>query len=507
MQFQFVSSLVALKGAVIIPVLPGKGLTAAGKKLDRETSGAVSRALKNSPRFEGKPDQILSVNGFAHKTLTHVILWGVGDVASYADKDPQHAGGNLYAFLGGGGFKEATVIVSDIEKLNKKIDVAANAAFGASLRSYRFDKYKTKQKPEQKPSLQRLTFIVGNKAKSTKEFADLSAVAKGVALARDLVSEPPNELYAATFVKKVQQSIKGLPIKVKVLNETQMKKLGMNALLAVNAGSDHEAFTLILEYNGLKSNKKSTPLVLVGKGVTFDSGGYCIKPGVGAWPMSDMKFDMGGGAAVVGALEALARRKAKAHVVGLVGLVENLVDEDAMLPGAVVTSMSGQTIEVLNTDAEGRMVLADVIWYAQQNYKPKTIINIATLTGAIVMALSDQYGGLFSNDDKLTQQVLDAGKNSNERMWHMPVDACLDKHIDTPIADIANLNNGGAGASAGALFIKKFVQPGVAWAHLDIAAMAWSKSGSAICPAGATGFGVRLFDRYIRDNIEGKKKA
>ena len=505
MQIQFVSSLAALKGAVILPVLPEKALTAAGKRLDKETGGAIARALKNSAKFDGKADQTLNVNGFDHKTITHVILWGVGDVAGYAEKDPQHAGGNLSALLNNLGLKEATVVLTDAEKLNKKIDIAAQAAYGALLRSYRFDKYKTKLKPEQKPSLAKLNFLVGNKAKTAKHFADLSAVAKGVFLARDLVTEPPNELYAGSFVKKVQQSIKGLPLKVKVLNEQQMKKLGMHALLAVNAGSDHEAYTLILEYNGLKSKKKSTPLVLVGKGVTFDTGGYCLKPGAGAWPMSDMKFDMGGGAAVVGALEALARRKAKAHVVGLVGLVENLVDEDAYLPGAVLKTMSGQTVEVLNTDAEGRLVLADILWYAQETYKPKTVINIATLTGAIVMALADQYGGLFSNDEALTDKILKAGQAVNERMWHMPVDACLDRHIDTPIADIANLNSGGAGASAGALFVKKFIQPGVKWAHLDIAGMAWSKGGSAVTPAGATGFGVRLFDRYVRENIEGKR--
>lgn len=507
MQFQFVSSQTTFKGVLIVPVLAKKALTATGKKLDAEIGGALTTALKNSIRFEGKPDQILNVNGFAHKTITQIVLWGVGEIATFADKDLQNAGGNLSAYLNTQGLGTATVLISDLEKLNKKFDIAAHIAYGATLRNYRFDKYKTKLKPEQKPSLTGLTFIVSNKAKSIKDYAELAAVAKGVYLARDLVMEPPNELYAATFIKQVQQSVKGLPLKIKTLNKEQMKKLGMNALLAVNQGSDHDPYTLIIEYNGLKSKKKSTPVVLVGKGVTFDSGGYCIKPGAGAWPMSDMKFDMAGGAAVVGAMESLARRKAKAHVIGLVGLVENLVDEDAMLPGAIVTSMSGQTIEVLNTDAEGRMVLADVVWYAQETYKPKTIINIATLTGSIVMALADQYGGLFSNDDNLTKHILDAGQKSTERMWHMPIDACLDKHIDTPIADISNLNSGGAGASAGALFIKKFIQPGVAWAHLDIAGMAWAKGGSAIAPAGATGFGVRLFDRYIRDYVESKQKA
>ncbi len=507
MQFQFLNTKAALKGVIVLPILSDKALTATGKRLDKETGGALTRAMKNSPRFEAKADQILSVNGFDHNTLTHIILWGVGDVKTYVEKDPQHAGGNLSSVLNGSGFKEVTIIVDDIEKLNKKIDLASNMAFGAMLRSYRFDKYKTKQKPEQKPSVERIKFVVSNAAKSTKSYDEMAGLAKGVYLARDLVTEPPNELYAATFIKRVREQIKGLPIKVKVLNEDQMKKLGMNALLAVNQGSDHEPFTLILEYKGLKSKKKSTPLVLVGKGVSFDTGGYCLKPGMGAWPMSDMKFDMGGGAAVVGAMESLARRKAKAHVVGLVGLVENLVDEDAVLPGAVITTMSGQTIEVLNTDAEGRMVLADVLWYAQETYKPKIILDIATLTGAIVMALADQYAGLFSNDDDLTQHILDAGKATNERMWHMPVDACLDKHIDSSISDFANLNSGGAGASAGALFIKKFIQPGVKWAHLDIAGMAWTKAGSAVCPTGATGFGVRLFDRFVRDVIEGKQKA
>lgn len=500
--FVFSQSLASPKGILVLPVAEDNVLMTSGSKLDKELKGALSRAMKTQEAFTGEKNEILVVNGFAHKSLTQVVLFGVGETKGLTENDFQVFGGTVAAHLNKSLVKEAMVWVDGFKTT---FDPAAAMAMGASLRNYRLDKYKTKLASNQKNTLRKLAFLVADKKRADAQWKAIEGLTNGILLARDLVTEPPNKIYAETFVQRVRKEIKGLPLTLKLLNKKQMEKLGMGVLLAVNQASDREPYTLILEYNGLK-NKKDMPVALVGKGVTFDTGGLCLKPGLppGGWPMYEMKFDMAGGAAVVGAMMALAARKAKTNVVGLVGLVENVISDEAFMPADVVTSMSGQTIEVLNTDAEGRMVLADVMWYAQKTYKPKTIIDIATLTGAIVMALGDQYAGVFGNDDALIGKLTEAGRKSGDRAWHMPIDSALEKHVDSAVADVSNLGSGGPGSASAARFLERFVQKGVKWAHIDMAGTAWTKTGNALTPVGATGYGVRLFEQFVRDNFESK---
>jgi leucyl aminopeptidase len=291
-----------------------------------------------------------------------------------------------------------------------------------------------------------------------------------------------------------------LGVKVEVLGDARMKKLGMGALLGVGQGSARESQLIVMQWNGAAASKK--PVALVGKGVTFDSGGISLKPGAG---MEMMKFDMGGAAAVIGTMKALAGRKAKVNAVGVVGAVENMPSSKAQRPGDVVTSMSGQTIEVINTDAEGRLVLADVLWYTQKRFKPQFMINLATLTGAIIVSLGYEYAGLFSNDDKLVERLTKAGEAENEKVWRLPTHDNYDKHIKSDIADMKNVGGSGAGSISAAKFLERFVNK-VPWAHIDIAAMVWPKEGSDVNPKGASGFGVRLLDRLVADYYEGKRR-
>lgn len=499
MNFRFTNADTALKGTVILPVAENNSFMPIGKALNTALKGALQKAVKAQTRFTGQNGQVLVVNGFTHNNVDQVILLGVGDVKALQDADFQRLGAIITAQLNQMGVARAQVVVHDIENKSKNTKIAATMAFGAKLKSYRFDNYKTKMTKEQKPSLVQLDFVVSSRAEAQKDWKAFSGLTEGIYLARDLVTEPPNKIYAEKFVERVRQSLKGLPIRVKALNKAQMEKLGMGALLSVNNASGREPYTLVFEYKGLK-NKKSFDLALVGKGVTFDTGGISIKPGMNMW---DMKNDMAGAAAVTGAMRALAHRGAKANVVGIVGLVENVISENATLPSDVVTSMSGQTIEVLNTDAEGRLVLADIMWYVQQTYKPQIMLDAATLTGAVIMALSDKYAGVFGEDDVLVNDVLRAGKETGDAVWHLPMGAALDRQLDSHIADVANISvTGGAGASTGAVFLKRFVQEKTRWAHIDMAGMAWSKSPSVMNPAGASGFGVRLFDQFVRNVLE-----
>jgi len=309
------------------------------------------------------------------------------------------------------------------------------------------------------------------------------------------VSEPGNILYPESFVER-SRHLADLGIELTVLDEEEMAKLGMGALLGVAQGSVRKPRILAMRWDGT-GGAQGAPLVLVGKGVTFDSGGISLKPGPG---MEDMKWDMGGAGAVVGTMKALALRKAKAHVVGICGLVENMPDGNAQRPGDIVTTMSGQTVEVLNTDAEGRLVLCDAVWWAQNTYKPETVIDLATLTGAMIIALGHEHGGLFSNDDGLANQLLAAGPQSGDKLWRLPVSDAYDKLLDSPIADMKNIGPRYAGSITAAQFIKRFVQDGVKWAHLDIAGMVWSDKPGATWDKGATGYGVRLLDQLIRDH-------
>ena len=363
---------------------------------------------------------------------------------------------------------------------------------GIKLKSYEFKKYKSK-KDTRLISLN----ITGNKNPSTQSQLKFKALEEGTFFARDLVSEPGNVLHPDEYAKRLSK-LRKFGLKITIFDEKKLKKMGMHSLLGVGMGSIRGSYLVTMEWNGLKNNSK--PLAFVGKGVTFDTGGYSLKP---ARFMEDMTYDMAGSAAVVGLMKNLAIRKAKINAVGVVGLVENMVSGVAQRPGDIVKSYSGKTIEVLNTDAEGRLVLADALTYTEKKFKPKFIIDLATLTGAIIVSLGSEYAGLFSNDDKLSKQIINAGEKVNEKLWRMPLHKNYDKLINSKNADMQNINYvGGAGSTTAAQFLQRFIVNKTPWAHLDIAGMAFSKYGGSLNSGGATGFGVRLLNKFIEDNYE-----
>jgi leucyl aminopeptidase len=377
-------------------------------------------------------------------------------------------------------------------------ELAAAAAFGVKLASYRFDRYRTTEKPEKKPSLTALTVSVSDPAAATTAFETYAGLADAIMFARDLVTEPANILYPEEFARRVKD-LAPLGLEIEILGEKEMKALGMGALLGVGQGSVRETQLAVIQWKGA-ADPEAQPLAFVGKGVCFDTGGISLKSPDG---MEEMVTDMGGAAAVSGLMYALASRKAKVNVVGILGLVENMPDGNAQRPGDVVTTMSGQTVEVINTDAEGRLVLADALWYCQQRFKPKFMIDLATLTGAIIVALGKDVAGLFSNNDELAGKLLAASSATGETLWRMPLPPAYERNIDSAVADMKNVGPRYGGSISAALFIQRFVN-GLPWAHLDIASTAF-KPGSTIptIPAGATGFGVRLLDRFVAENYEG----
>ena len=375
---------------------------------------------------------------------------------------------------------------------------AADFAFGLRLRGYRFDKYKTRKKETDEENGAPPEFMIGTSHAAAARAASQErfAVAEGVELARNLVNEPPNVLFPAEFADRAR-ALEKLGVAVNVLDEKAMGKLGMNALLGVGRGSARDSRLVTMRWNGARS-KRGKPIVLIGKGVCFDSGGISIKPASG---MEDMKGDMGGAACVVGLMHALATRKARANVVGVVGLVENMPDGDAIRPGDVLTAMSGQTIEIVNTDAEGRLVLADALWYAQETFSPRAIIDLATLTGAIMVALGQEYAGLFSNNDELAQRLIAAGETTGEKAWRMPLAQPYDKLIDSKIADVKNAGGRHAGSITAAQFLQRFIRD-TPWAHVDVAGVAMGSPSSDINPSWGSGWGVRLLNRLIADSYE-----
>jgi leucyl aminopeptidase len=500
MNISFAAPSVPSSGALVVGVLEGKKLTPSATNLNKLTDGALKRALANGT-FTGKKGELLEIVAPAKLENSRILLVGLGEPGKLTEKDLQEIGGSVAAQLLRGGDEKAAVFVDKVGGGMKPAERAANSAFGTLLRSYRFDKYKTKEKPEKKPKLKEIKMMVEDAAAAKRLFQRLEKIADGVFVTRDLVTEPANILFPKSLVVEAKKLSK-LGVKVTALGEKEMKKLGMGALLGVAQGSAQEPQLLIMEWNGAPDakGKGSAPLAFVGKGVTFDTGGISLKPAAG---MEDMKWDMGGAGAVVGLMGALAGRKAKVNVVGICGLVENMPSGTAQRPGDVVTSMSGQTIEVLNTDAEGRLVLCDALWYVQENYKPKLIVDLATLTGAIIISLGNEHAGLFSNDDKLSEQLTAAGKAVGEPLWRQPMGPEYDKLIDCDIADMKNISGGRAGGSiTAAQFLGRFIQEGTPWAHLDIAGVAWSTKDKPTVPKGGTGFGVRLLDTFVAENYE-----
>jgi len=450
-----------------------------------------ARRLATAQRFEGESGGVVEFFVANGDAVRRVLLVGTG---KGEPADLEKAAGSAVARLLSSG---ETRLVIDVSGLDGDAGAAARVAFGAVERSWRIDTYRTKLPPKQQPTLTE-TIVVGAAAGAADAWAHYQAVGEGLYLTRELVSEPPNIIYPESFVARCRH-LADLGIEIEVLGEPEMQALGMGALLGVSQGSARQAQLLVMRWDGT-NGAQGAPVAFVGKGVTFDTGGISLKPGAG---MEDMKWDMGGAGAVAGAMKALATRKAKAHVVGVCGLVENMPSGDAMRPGDIVTSMSGQTIEVLNTDAEGRLVLCDAVTWVQNKYAPKVIVDLATLTGAMIVALGSENGGLFSNDDELADQLLAAGKTAGDTLWRFPLSDEYNKLIDSPIADMKNVGPRGAGSITAAQFIQRFIDDGVKWAHLDIAGMVWADKAGPLWDKGATGYGVRLLDRFIADNFEG----
>ena len=497
LKIAFATAAIPSQNALLLTVADQKKLGEFGAKLDRKLNGILKRAME-AAHFTGAPSQTLTIMAPAKTRLSRLVLVGIGDPAKADAATFTHVGGGAAAALNGKD-AQATLLIDGHKGLALSAgEAAAQAGLGARLRSYRFDKYHTKLKPEQKSALRSLTVATNDVAGARAAYAPLDKIADGVFLARDLVTEPANILYPETLAQAAR-GLKALGVKVDVLDEKAMKKLGMGALLGVAQGSIRPPYLVTMQWLGDPKAKNKAPVCFVGKGVTFDTGGISLKPGPG---MEEMKFDMGGAAAVIGAMAALAGRKAKANVVGVVGLVENMPDGNAQRPGDVVTTMSGQTVEILNTDAEGRLVLSDAMWYAQETFKPRCVIDLATLTGAIIIALAHEHAGLFSNDDTLSRQLIAAGKSVEETLWRFPLGTAYDKMIESPIADMKNIGGREGGSITAAQFLQRFIKKGTPWAHLDIAGTAWQHKDKPLSIKGATAYGVRLLDRFVADNFE-----
>ncbi len=473
-------------------------LLGAAQALDSQTGGRLAKAV-TAGRFTGGAGQVLELLAVDGVDYARVLVIGVGAL--------EKADGLAVERWAGQAVKRT--LASGVGKLVLQPDglpsvsiaeAGAHAAFGAKLASYRFDGYRTKLKPEQKPTLEEVQVQLEATAASKARFEKDSPVIDGVFFARDLVSEPPNVLYPESFAARLKE-LEALGVEVEILDVPAMEKLGMGSLLGVAQGSERPGRLVSMFWKGA-TGKKTRPMALVGKGVTFDTGGISLKPPAS---MDEMKGDMGGAAAVAGAMKALAMRKAKANVVGVVALVENMPGGNAQRPGDIVKSMSGQTIEVLNTDAEGRLILADAVWYAQEQFKPTAMVDLATLTGAVIVALGHEYAACYCTDDDLAKAIEHAGQAEGEPVWRMPLGAAYDKMLDSPTADVKNISGKPtAGSIVGAQFIKRFIKDGMPWAHLDIAGTAWKPGPyeDPLSPVWATGYGVRLLNRLVASRYE-----
>jgi len=488
MRILFADQRPATAHALAVVVAPAT-LSGAGLANLPEAAQALARAVATGHRFDGENGAVVEFFGEIDAAYRRVLLAGIGSKNDY-----ERAGAALAARLLTSGEKTLVVDISAVAG-GKPAEAAVSLALGAVLRSWRHDIYRTKLEAKQRPSLEEIV-IVGGGAEAATLWVAREAVAEGVMFTRTLITEPANILYPESFVERCRP-LAELGVTIEVLDRDAMAALGMGALLGVAQGSAREPRLLVMRWNGADGGEP--PVALVGKGVTFDTGGVSLKPAAG---MEDMKWDMGGAGAVAGTMKALALRKAKANVIGVCGLVENMPDGNAQRPGDVVTSMSGQTIEVINTDAEGRLVLCDMLTWVQKTHGCKTIVDLATLTGAMIVSLGYEYGGMFANDDELAGQLEAAGKAVGDKLWRMPLGDAYDKLIDSPIADMKNVGPREGGSITAAQFIKRFIDDGVRWAHLDIAGMVWASKPGATWDKGATGYGVRLLDRFIADTAE-----
>ncbi len=490
-QISFSSAKPPKKG--VVAVMCGQDGTLPESVVELAAGAAVQKAIAAS-EFKGGFGKTLTVHVPEGSELDRVIVIGMGNIADLSEYSWLKLGGTTFAALNGAA--KAAIMLQQPEGADPVgPEQAADFAMGLQLAAYRFDHYKTKSDAKSKEKAARISVHLKSATRANKAWENAQGVAGGVMLARDLVNEPPNVLNPVEFAKRAGQ-LKKLGCDVEILDEKAMEKLKMGALLGVSRGSRNPARMAIIQWKGGKPKDK--PVAFVGKGVTFDTGGISLKPPSG---MEDMKGDMGGAAAVTGLMHALASRKAKANVVGIIALVENMPDGDAQRPGDIVTSMSGQTIEIINTDAEGRLVLADALWHCNKKFKPKFMVNLATLTGAILVALGNHHAGLFSNDDELSEQLSGAGEVTEERVWRLPVSATYDKLIDSKFADMKNSGGRYAGSITAAQFLKRFVGD-TPWAHLDVAGTAMGSPQTEINKSWASGFGVRLLDRLVADHYE-----
>jgi leucyl aminopeptidase len=469
---------------------------AATRKALGDATDVVGRAAATN-QFKGKSGSALDILAPEGLKASRLIVVGAGKLSAIKDYDFLKLGGAVAGKLRAG--NDAVTIIAELPTGALKPEQAAAVASGVRLRAYKFDRYKTKKKDGEDAALRaEVSIAVGDVAAARKAFAPDAHIVDGVIMARELVNEPPNVLYPVEFARRASR-LRKLGVDVQVLDVKAMTKLGMGALLGVSQGSTQPGRTVIMRWNGGKRGDQ--PVAFIGKGVCFDTGGISIKP---AGSMEDMKGDMGGAACVVGLMHALAARKAKVNAIGAIGLVENMPDGNAQRPGDIVTSMSGQTIEIINTDAEGRLVLADVLWYVAKKFKPKFMVDLATLTGAIMVALGTEYAGLFSNNDELSERLTKVGLETGERVWRMPLGPEYDKQIDSQFADMKNTGTRNGGSITAAQFLQRFVDD-TPWAHLDIAGTAMGAPKSEINHSWGSGYGVRLLERLVAEYYEARK--
>jgi leucyl aminopeptidase len=499
MQLGFTAPLAVKSGVWVVGATEGPALLPAAVRADKAAGGAIRRALSVS-RFTGKSAQVLEVLAPAGVKATRILVVGLGKAEDFDANRAEAVAAAAIAKLSMTAEAEVSLDIDAPKGAKAKgANLAAHLAMGVKLKSYAFNRYRTKELAEHESKLKKAVIFTADPAAAKKAWGRCEAVAEGMFLARDLVNEPPNILYPEEFARRAK-ALSKLGLKIEVLGVAAMKRLGMGALLGVGQGSERQSQLVVMQWQGARK-KTTPPVAFVGKGVCFDSGGLSLKPGAS---MMGMKGDMGGAAAVIGTMRALAMRKARVNAVGVIGLVENMPDGKAQRPDDVVKSMSGQTIEVLNTDAEGRLVLADALWYAQTRFKPKFAIDLATLTGAIMVALGNEHAGLFSNDDKLSERLADAGKAVGEPVWRLPLGRAYDKLLRSKIADMKNIGGPNAGSITAAQFLQRFVVEKTPWVHLDIAGVAWQDGEQRpLIPSWGTGWGVRILDRLVEDHYEG----
>ncbi|WP_375459240.1 leucyl aminopeptidase [uncultured Enterovirga sp.] len=459
---------------------------------------ALIRRAAAADTFKGKALAVMSLPapaGFDGIERLHVV--GLGPAAEAAKQDWRAVGGVIAGRVSGRG---ATVL-ADLAGIETPSDAIAAMALGARLRAYTFDLYKTRKKKDDDSETDtiptRISFAVADPDAARSADEPWAAVAAGVTLARNLVNEPPNILFPLEFARRAE-ALSEVGVEVEVLGEARLREIGMRALVAVGDGSAHDSCVALMRWNG--GAPDDAPIAFIGKGVCFDSGGISIKPSGG---MEDMKGDMAGAAAVVGLMHALAARKAKVNVIGAIGLTENMPDGKAQRPGDIVTTLSGQTVEMVNSDAEGRLVLGDVLWYVQDRFKPTLMIDLATLTGAVLVALGQEHAGLFSNSDELSDRLISAGRHTGEKVWRLPLAPEYDKMIDSKFADMKNTGGRHGGSITAAQFLQRFVRDDLPWAHLDIAGTGMNAPKSEINTGWSSGWGVRLLDQLVRDHYEG----